>query len=63
MYKFHCIKTMLRAEEVPGDLEASKLLRFQMANAGEKLSMTGRCLDMKAESPCLLQRLVTRSAH
>lgn len=47
MYKLHCINTMLRAEEVPGDLEASKLLRFQMANAGEKLSMTGRCLDMQ----------------
>lgn len=46
MYKLHCINTKLRAEEVPEKLEANKLLRSQMAYARQKLSMTGRCLDM-----------------
>lgn len=46
MYEPHWINTKLRAEEVPGEQEASKLLRSQMANGGEKLSMTGKYLDM-----------------
>lgn len=56
MYELHCMNTMLRAEEVRGELEASKPLRSQMANAGENLSMTERMFGhVRGESLCLLQ--------
>lgn len=42
-----CILSMsTKLRKHPEELEASKLLRPQMAHAGKKLSMRGRCLDM-----------------
>lgn len=42
-----CILSMsTKLRKHPEELEASKLLRPEMAHAGKKLSMRGRCLDM-----------------